>query len=118
MIVGNAVRALGRLRAVAGDAALLALLSDDRMRVRQELVIALGVSGERHSVKALADVLETADAGLRPLVIQALGRLGGDRARSILERVIQDDAATDTNRVFAREALRTPRLPIAEPRRR
>lgn len=102
LAVGNALRALGRLTAVMGDSDLMALLADDRPRVRQELVMALGVSGEPAAVPVLAPILES-EPSLRPLVIQALGRLGGDEARAILTAVSPRD---ETERAYLRTALR------------
>lgn len=102
LAVGNALRALGRLTAVMGDSDLMALLADDRPRVRQELVMALGVSGEPSAVPVLAPILES-EPSLRPLVIQALGRLGGDEARAILTAVRPRD---ETERAYLRTALR------------
>ncbi len=102
LAVGNALRALGRLGAVMGDPDLLALVEDERPRVRQELVMALGVSGDPAALGMLSPLLDS-EPGLRPLVIQALGRLGGDQARAILATVRPSD---ETERAYLRTALR------------
>jgi HEAT repeat protein len=105
LVAGNAMRALGRLGAFAGDAELEAMLADERQRVRQEAVIALGQSGSPSAVERLLPLLEEDDPMLRPLVLQALGRLGGDKARAVLERVLADESATAADRALARAGL-------------
>ena len=105
LVAGNALRALGRLGAVAHDPELIALLEDSRPRVRQEVVIALGASGYPPVVEDLAPLLEEDDAVLRPLVLHALGRLGGARARALLESVLRDRETKEVDRAFARQAL-------------
>jgi len=62
LAVGNAMRALGRLRRVARDAELVALLGDERSRVRHETVLALGASGDPSAVGALEPLLGDKDA--------------------------------------------------------
>jgi len=106
LVAGNAVRALGRLRAVAGCPGLLALARDPRPRIRQEVVVALGKSGSPSAVEPLAALLEEGEPGLRPLVIQALGHLGGERAGALLMEIMEDPGATRTDRAFARAALK------------
>lgn len=105
LVAGNAIRALGRLNALAGDPELVALINDSRLRVRQETVIALGLSGNAEMVDHLLPVLEEEENGLRHLAIQALGRLGGPVARKRLEEVLHDGNATEADRTFARSAL-------------
>ncbi len=105
LVVGNALRALGRLGAFAGDAELEALLTDERQRVRQEAVIALGYSGSASAVERLAPLAEERDPLLRPLVLQALGRLGGEHARIVLESVLSDERSSEAERALAREGL-------------
>ncbi len=102
LVVGNALRALGRMEAVMGDPDLLALLADDRTRVRQELVMALGVSDDPAAVELLSPILDS-EPSLRPLVIQALGKLGGDEAHTILSAMQPRD---ETERAYLRTALR------------
>lgn len=75
LVAGNAVRALGRLGRVVDDVRLLALLEDERLRVRQEVVLALGLSGDTRAVGPLEHFLEQADAEIKPLIEQALRRL-------------------------------------------
>jgi HEAT repeat protein len=105
LVVGNALRALGRLGAFAGDAELEALLADERQRVRQEAVIALGYSGSAGAVERLVPLAEERDPMLRPLVLQALGRLGGEQARAVLKSVLSDASSSEAERALAREGL-------------
>jgi HEAT repeat protein len=106
LVVGNALRALGRLGAFAGDAELEALLTDERQRVRQEAVIALGYSGSgAAAVERLVPLVEERDPMLRPLALQALGRLGGEQARDVLKSVLSDERSSEAERALAREGL-------------
>ncbi|MEW6744023.1 MAG: HEAT repeat domain-containing protein [Planctomycetota bacterium] len=114
LVAGNAVRALGRLQAVVSDGALLALIEDPRPRVRQEVVRALGASGDRSAVPYLAQVMEETDAALndgtdatlRCLAIQALGRLGGREAHALVAAIASDPDASNAERTFAKAALK------------
>ena len=106
LVVGNAVLALGRLKAFSSDAALLELVSDLRLRVRQDAVRACGLDGRDAALPQLQRALELGDASVRPLVLEALGRIGGTKARALLETVADDRTASKTDRVFARAALR------------
>jgi HEAT repeat protein len=105
LVAGNAIRALGRLNAFADNPELVALIDDSRLRVRQETVVALGLSGNAEMVDRLLPVLEERENGLRHLAIQALGRLGGPIARQKLEEILHDSDATEADRTFARVAL-------------
>lgn len=109
LVVGNAVRALGRLRALTGDDELMELLDDARPRVRQEMVRALGRSSDRSLVPRLAKIVEEGDRELSPLATQALGRLGGQEARECLTALLDNESTSATVRVFARAALKASR---------
>jgi len=123
LVAGNAALALGRLRAFHGDDELLALVSDSRERVRQDAVRACGLDGDASSLPTLERALEQGDATLRPLVLEALGEIGGEHALALIQRVADDEAASRTERVFARAALkraqdggkRGPRLILGAP---
>lgn len=105
LVTGNAVKALGRLGAFTGDPDLLALTADVRLRVRQDAVMACGLDGGAAAVPYLEGVLATGEASLRPLVMEALGKIGGPAARELVQRVAADVAASRTDRVFALAAL-------------
>lgn len=102
LVAGNAVRALGRLRAEF-DPELLALLDDPRPRMRQELVLALGECRREVAVASLERVLTGSDAQLRLLAIQALGRHGSPAARAALA-AFAAHAETPVERAFLRVA--------------
>ncbi len=68
-VAGRALRALGRLGLVAGDAELGALLDDPRPRVRQELVHALAQSGDPRAEALLQRARASSDATLRQLAV-------------------------------------------------
>ena len=59
-------------------------------RPRPELILAAGDFGDRDSVGALLDILDSAETGLRPLVIESLGRIGGPEVRRALRRLTSD----------------------------
>ena len=105
IVVGNALRALGRLHSIANDAELLALVDDERPRVREEAVRALGLSNDDSVVPVLADVLKEDDRDLRVLCIRSLGHIGGEQASALLADIRDDAASTEMERVFVRQAL-------------
>jgi hypothetical protein len=104
LVVGNALRALGAQNLVVRDPALVSLLDDRRPRVRQEVVIALGQSGDPAAVELLAPRLASDDDMLRSLVIQALGRLPGEQAHTLVTSIADDPSASSTDRAFASAA--------------
>jgi len=105
LAVGNAIRALGRLRKVAQDAKLVGLLEDERTRVRHETVLALGESGDRSAVGHLKPLLVDKDATTRMLAVRAIGEIGGVEATQLLKRQEARGGATETERAFIRTAL-------------
>jgi hypothetical protein len=105
LAAGNAVRALGRLHAVAKDADLVKLLDDPRVRVRDELILALGESRDTSAIELLEPLVRAQDEHLRVLAIHAIGRIGGETARRMLEQVSVDSAATPETVAFARSGL-------------
>lgn len=105
LVAGNAVKALGRLQAFCADAELLALTADGRLRVRQDAVTACGLDGGAAAIPYLEQALATGDASLRPLVLEALGRIGGPMAFTLVQGVAADAGTSTTDRVFARVAL-------------
>jgi HEAT repeat protein len=106
LVAGNAIRALGRLKALVDDERLIKLLADDRDRVCQEMVMALGASESVQAVKPLAAVMEKRDPDLRALAIQSLGRLNLPEAGAVLEKLRNDPLATPVDLAFARAALK------------
>jgi HEAT repeat protein len=90
---GNAIRALGRLRAVAGDVDLLRLLHDGRENVRDQVIVALGQSGRAETIDVLEPFLRAPDAKTRILAGQAVGDLGGSKADAILKALLDERTA-------------------------
>jgi hypothetical protein len=90
---GNAVRALGRLRAVAGDPDLVGLLDDPRPNVRDQLILALGSSGRPEAIELLEPLLRASDRKVRILATQAVGDIGGPRADTLLAEIFADREA-------------------------
>ena len=73
---------------VAAQAGLRELLPTLRQalasRPNPELILAAGDFADRESVGALLRALGSSELGLRPLVVESLGRIGGPEARSAL----------------------------------
>jgi HEAT repeat protein len=105
LVAANALRGLSRLGAVADDAEILALVEDPRIRVRQEVIRALGESGSATALGTLIRQIDVEDPRLRLLVIQALGRLGDRAARKPLVEIAGSATSSEVEKVFAREAL-------------
>lgn len=105
LVAGNAIRALGRLKAFSQDTRLVALLNDPRKRIRQEIVVALGRSQDQRTVDSLLPLLSDEDETLKTLAIQALGRIGGRKARNTIRWVIDNKKTSTKARAFARSAL-------------
>lgn len=104
LVAGNAVQALGRLGAFANDEELVPLTLDSRSRVRQESIVALGLSQDVSAVVTLESLLAREDMmSERPLILQALGRIGGRQSRAVLSAWAPK--ANDVEKVFLRDAL-------------
>jgi len=103
LVVGNAVRALGRLGLFTPDSKYSSFLKDGRPRVRQESVRALGLCGDPAAVPRLEQIVTSGTSDERRLALEALGELGGAAARSALERIVPVDA---TERAFHERAMR------------
>ena len=104
LAAGNAIRALGRLHAVVRDPELVALLRDRRERVRDETVLALGESRNAEAVELLEPFVRDADRRVRLLALRAIGRVGGERAESVLRSVRDDPSASREEQAFAQAA--------------
>jgi len=109
LVAGNAARALGRVGALGNETDRLRLVSDPRLRVRQDAVIGLGLSGDPAVLDVLEPLLDSGDPSLTPLVLRAIGRIGGSRAGKLLEARLRAETATEVERAFAAEALRSLR---------
>lgn len=98
----NAVRALGRLHAVAADPEISALVHDSRERVRDETILALGESGDASVAATLVPLTRDADPKVRLAALHALGRIGGPVAKDVARDVLASSAASRDERAFAR----------------
>lgn len=107
-VAGNAIRALGRLKAADRVPGLAALLADGRPRVRHEAIAALGNSGNPDSARLLEPMLYGEDGQGRMLAIQSLVQLG---ATDALQRLAADPATDPGTRQFLRAATRPLRVP-------
>ncbi|MCP3915267.1 MAG: hypothetical protein GY711_06910 [bacterium] len=105
LVVGNAVRALGRLGVFASDVELARLLDDPRQRVRQEAIRALGASGDATDLPRLSSILNKRDPTLGPLAIEAIGRLRDGAGRELLESLCRGTRLSDVERTFASTVL-------------
>jgi len=105
LAAANAVRALGRLHAVAKDPEVVKLLGDARPRVRDETILALGESRDAAASELLEPLVRSEDPHVRVLAIHALGRAGGERARRILGEVAGDPGSTSEMTAFAGAGL-------------
>ncbi|MBK9129985.1 MAG: HEAT repeat domain-containing protein [Phycisphaerales bacterium] len=83
LVVGNALRALVRLRALAGID-LFALLADPRLRVRQEAVLAMQATGDARYVPALESCRAEKMPQLADLVDRAVATLCPDLRRMLV----------------------------------
>jgi HEAT repeat protein len=101
LVAGNAIRALGRMRAVHQDGALLQRLGDPAPRVRHELIAALGQCGDPTAVRRLEPLLYAKDQQSRYLAIQALVQL---HASEPLQRLLQNPGTDASTRAFAQAA--------------
>lgn len=83
-VAGNAIVALARLHALAGDRELEGLLDDPRLRVRQEVALGLGRAGRPASVRTLAKRLDAEEADAAAILVFAIAMIGGNEAREVL----------------------------------
>ncbi len=80
-IAHDAIEALGRIRSGESQAFLLKLLDDERYWVRKAAAQGLGNVGGRDSVTALQRLLDRErDQSVFLAVVEALGKIGGNRA--------------------------------------
>jgi HEAT repeat protein len=87
--------ALGRLDAPLPDGAVTDLtnaLNDADSESRISAIWALGSSGDRSVVEPVKALYTSPDAGIRKMVVYALGALPGDDQISTLQTALQDEA--------------------------
>lgn len=89
----EAVRALGRLRAIDAIDALIAITADPFSTLRAQAARALGRIGDGRAIPALADAMEGAPEELREACAAAIGEIGGDAALTLLSEVLRVDVS-------------------------
>ncbi len=104
IVVSNALRALERLKAVQFSE-LTPILEDERFRVQQEIVRVIGKIGDTAAIDYLLKQLQRKDSRIRPLTIQALGKLKNPKATQALQAISNDPSASEVDRKFAKVAL-------------
>jgi HEAT repeat protein len=88
----TAIEGLGYFKNPKATDALIELSRDDDLQVRLAAIEALGQTGDRRAVPPLADRLKEPE--VIPVLVVALGRIGGEKAASMLF-VIADSEGTD-----------------------
>ena len=89
----HAVEALGKTRSPEAVDPLLSVLFNDRDRaVREDAVRALGQIGDARAVEFLVTAMK--EPGLRPLAIEALGRIGDRSCRTGADRRARGSGST------------------------
>ncbi|MFQ5350185.1 MAG: HEAT repeat domain-containing protein, partial [Thermoanaerobaculia bacterium] len=74
-------------------------------RPNPELILSAGDFGDRESVPALLAILDSSELGLRPLVIESLGRIGGPEARQALRALTSDEEPSLQRHAFRALAI-------------
>jgi HEAT repeat protein len=96
---GSALRAMGR----SADAAFSEVVADELRNpspmLRAEAARAAGALEMRKAVPQLIDLLEDADAGVRGCAIDALGEIGGEKAREALARMQKQASGGEWDRI-------------------
>ena len=112
LVVGNAIRALGRLGLVTQRSKYAALVEDPRQRVRHEAVRAFGESGDPAALATLVPLLKSEDDVTRQLGLQAIGAIGGSDALSALDGF---EPQGQTDAVFLEAARKAATAPARTP---
>ena len=100
---GNAVEALGKMRAQTAVNTLLDCLDDDELVVVASAVESLGLIGDHSATGKLTELLETKEWSIRMQAARALGNLRNPAVLNALSLALSDER-TDVS-IAAREAL-------------
>jgi HEAT repeat protein len=96
----HAVEALGKLgSSEAVEPLLFALFNDRDSAVREDIVRALGDIGDGAAVEFLFRVLD--EPGLRPLAVEALGKIKDSRAVPVLQDIVAGKGRPEASRSVA-----------------
>jgi HEAT repeat protein len=94
------VEALGKLRTPeAVEPLLFALFNDRDSAIREDVVRALGDIGDAGAVEFLFQVLD--EPGLRPLAVEALGKIKDGRAVPVLQDIVVGKSRPQASRSVA-----------------
>ncbi|MBN1891083.1 MAG: RecQ family ATP-dependent DNA helicase [Thermoflexales bacterium] len=103
---------LGNERSLERLPELIAALGDPDGNVRRLAASALGKIKARGAVEPIMALLaQETKPQVRHYAVKALGQIGDVRARSLLEKISQDEAERDYTRTSARLALKRLRVP-------
>ncbi|MBN2084873.1 MAG: HEAT repeat domain-containing protein [Anaerolineales bacterium] len=95
----SALRAMGR----SADTAFVPVVADELRNpapiLRAEAARAAGALGMKKSVRLLIELLEDVDPGVRGAAIDALGEIGGGPAREALEKMLNQAAGDEFDRI-------------------
>lgn len=96
----HAVEALGKLRSPdAVKPLLFALFNDRDSAIREDVIRALGDIGHAGAVEFLFQVIE--EPGLRPLAVEALGKIKDGRAVPVLQEIVGGKCRPEASRSVA-----------------
>jgi HEAT repeat protein len=96
---GSALLAMGRSADHAFSALVIEELRSPSLLLRAEAARAAGALGLKHSLPRLIELLEDVDAGVRGNSIDALGEIGGERARAALEKMQLQSSGEEWERI-------------------
>ncbi len=102
----GAVAAMGRTADPCWESIVLAELDSDNPSMRYHAARAAGMLAVTDLVPPLVELLDDPDSEVMIASIRALGEIGGDEARSALERLLDDSDIGD----LARDALEVTEL--------
>jgi len=98
VVVGESLLALARLHALTADEEFQKLLKDPHPRVRNDAVVALGMSDDPSAVRLLSGLLDPDQPQVRSLALGALRRIGTPEAKRIIAKALDDPRTTALDR--------------------
>jgi HEAT repeat protein len=98
VVVGESLIALSRLQALTIDDEFKEFLKDPRPRVRNDAIVALGMSGDPHAIEILTGLLDPEQPQVRAVALGALRRIGSAEAKRIIAEALADPKATALDR--------------------
>lgn len=95
----SALLAMGRSADSTWRTVILEELRSRSPVLRSEAAKAAGLLGLRHAVAPLIELLDDVDAGVRAGAIDALGEIGGERAREVLDKALPQAVGEEWDRI-------------------